>query len=1181
MIATMLTLCLMASALAGCAGDDAPEEVMGCTDMTANNYDEAATADDGTCDYDADDDGTPDNLEVNGCTDEVANNYDETATEEDDSCDYDLDDDGVNDADETAGCTDSAASNYNQHATENDTSCTYWSLTPYEGIHADFVTSAWDPIIPNLNGGEMCDAILSAMTKTAARDEVIDFTRGYYTSSQGVLGSSVSEDINSVGDLNAAGTTIALQSGTTSDIYASENLGLATIQAYEDFPSVIAAVMNGDADYALGDAPVLALEGNLLATFSDETFGIGVREDSNDLRDALDVAITAIIESGDYDHIFGYWFDGMVVLTDDRTADTATSYPEATEGSTLTDVIESGVLEFCSDTAYMPFEGLDSAGMAVGFDVDIGYAIAEELAAHYTGADNPTVSTTRVIGCMDPAADNYNPDATIDDDSADSICVISGCTNEDAQNYDSHANTDDGSCITTLKIGLLNPLTGPIAVYAPPFTWAAQAAIDDLNALGGDFELIEADSGCDGPTASGAAQTLVDAGVIGVAGAACSGASMAANAILSEAGVPQVSYASTNPGLSDAEAYPGFFRVVPSDAIQGPAMADMVVTAGFVAGIMPSDMNPALIHMTNDYGAGLADSFEGAWNDNVGDLCLKIGYEDSTTDFSSQVQAISDADCGSVVLVSYSTDGAAIVETMAVLGMSLPTFGADGIADSAWLDDFTVPAAAHGVIATKPRAGSSFGDFNDRCADDEGCAGGIYTAETYDAVMMIGLAAMMEGGDHTELHLWMVGDEYLGASGTHTFLENGDVGGAGYDICGFAALSSTDIYFNCQFYWTATGGVQETPFVGMTVPIGFLNPLTGPIAVYAPGFTAAADIALELMNIAGWSNGLQFALVTADSGCDGTAAAAAAQSLIDSGVVAVAGAACSGATMAANAVLSEAGIPMVSYASTNPGLSDAAAYPLFWRVVPSDAIQGPAIADVVNADGASNPALLHMTNDYGAGLADSIDAAWADNGGTLCSKIGYEDSTTDFSSQVQSIVDAGCDSVILVSYATDGAAIVEELSTGGFSGQIFGGDGIAEEGLCTLLSDVNLCDGIVATKPAAPEPNERSVAFGYLCGAVPDCAAGIYTAEAFDALAIIGFAIFAHLSGGGAGELSTFIQATGQGFVGASGIHTFLDNGDVGGAGYCIGDFTVTDGVAAFTCNRHWSAIDGITTTTN
>ncbi|MDG1533776.1 MAG: hypothetical protein P8Q35_04995, partial [Candidatus Thalassarchaeaceae archaeon] len=39
-----------------------------------------------------------------------------------------------------------------------------WELTPADDISADIVTSAWDPIIPNLNGGEMCDAIISAMT---------------------------------------------------------------------------------------------------------------------------------------------------------------------------------------------------------------------------------------------------------------------------------------------------------------------------------------------------------------------------------------------------------------------------------------------------------------------------------------------------------------------------------------------------------------------------------------------------------------------------------------------------------------------------------------------------------------------------------------------------------------------------------------------------------------------------------------------------------------------------------------------------------------------------------------------------------------------------------------------------------------------------------------------------------
>jgi hypothetical protein len=55
----------------------------------------------------------------------------------------------------------------------------------------------------------------------------------------------------------------------------------------------------------------------------------------------------------------------------------------------------------------------------------------------------------------------------------------------------------------------------------------------------------------------------------------------------------------------------------------------------------------------------------------------------------------------------------------------------------------------------------------------------------------------------------MVGDEYEGASGLHTFLENGDVGGAGYDICGYAATTTDDGAYTCTKYWTATDGVQD------------------------------------------------------------------------------------------------------------------------------------------------------------------------------------------------------------------------------------------------------------------------------------------------------------------------------------------------------------------------------------
>ncbi len=1007
-----------------------------------------------------------------------------------------------------------------------------WEADPADDLSADIVTSAWDPIIPNLNDGEMCDAIISAMTKTDERDQVVDFTRGYYTSSQGVIGAAGSASISDVSELNAAGTTIAVQSGTTSDLYAQDNLGMATIVAYDDFPSVTAAVSNGEADYAMGDSPVLALSGDLMTTFSDETFGIAVREDSGELLDALNVAITAIVDSGEYDAIFAEWFDGAVVLTDDRDADTATSYPEPSKGSTLTAVLEAGSLKFCSDTAYPPFENLDENGNAVGFDVDIANALVDEIAAHYMGTDNPMFDVT-----------------------ADAV---------------------------TIKLGFLNDATGPISQFAAPFTYAWGAAMADLNAMGDDyvFEVIEADSGCNGETATAAAQTLADAGVVAVAGAACSGASMGANAVLSAAGIPMISYASTSPALSDATAYPHFYRIVPSDALQGEAVADMIMASGA--------MNTAIVHMTNDYGAGLADSV--ATNLGSDHVCTQLGYDqETTTDFQSAVQAVIEAGCDSVFLGSYSADGADIVETMAVMGAAIPIFSADGMAGEASLNDYTNPAVANGIQVTKPAAASaSTTTFTDACAADDVCSGGIYQSEAYDAVMMLGHAAMMEDGANMGMHVPMVGsgDGYDGETGTHVFLANGDVGGSGYDVCTFHHVPTYGDYFNCDKMWSVTSnGVVDAPWMGTTVKIGFLNDATGPIAVYADGFVAASQIALGLVNTVGFSSGVQFEIVYADSGCNGETGTSAAQSLVDAGVWGVVGAACSGASMGANSVLSAAGVPQISYASTSPALSDATAYPGFFRVVPSDAEQGQAMAAVATADGMDNIAVVHMTNDYGAGLADAFVSNM--NASHICTQLGYAEDTTDFASAVEAVSNAGCTSVFLVSYATDGAMILEEMATQGVNIPVYGGDGIAEEGLAAGMADASIVDGVIASKPSAGgSMSEVQMVFAALCGAHPDCAGGIYTAEAFDAITMMALSAFTYLTTPGL-DAGMAVMAVGQGWDGASGTLSFMANGDVPSSGFCIGEFSHNDGgtpddasddSVSYDCVRQWDIINGITT---
>ena len=1057
-----------------------------------------------------------------------------------------------------------------------------WAISMASDIEVVWVESGWDPIIPNLNAGEMCDVIISAMTKTEARDQVVDFTRAYYTSSQGVIGGSGSASISDVSELNAAGITVGVQSGTTSDIFANgdadnvANLADATVSAYDDFPSVIAALNNGDVMYALGDAPVLALEGTLMTQFSDENFGFAVREDSGELLDALDVAIGAIVDSGEYDTIFQASFDGSAVLADDTTADTATAYPASpSEGSTLTGVLESGQLKVCTDPFYPPFESYDANNNVVGFDANVAHAVVDEIAAHYMGTENPVFSVQRI------------------------------------------------------KIGTLYDTTGGLSAYAGGFEAAISMAFEDLNAMddGYVFENIYADSGGASTTASAGASSLVSAGVVAVVGAAGSDASIGANSVLGPAGIPMISFASTSPTLSDAVNYPNFFRVVPSDYLQGQALADVVEGAGY--------SNTAIIAQNDAYGAGLADGFAANFD---GDVCARYDFDqtafDALVDTEAAIQGVAAAgNCDSVVFVTYPDAGAQFIGAMYVAGVSLPYFGGDGMAGLAALSDYADSGLANGMVTTSPKAGASSydGDFPTRCAADltivlndtgeeesrSGCGAGIYTSEAYDAVMMAAAAAKMENGANMATHIAMVGsgDGFPGASGTHVFQANGDVTGSGYDVCTFQIVPTYGDYFNCMQAWD--GSLSDVVFAGETVKIGYMgDQSSAAIAGLWPSFMTAGALAMQMANAIGYSNGVQFELVTADTGCDGNGVPAtgttAADQLLLAGVWGAVGAACSGASIAANAVLSPAGIPMISYASTSPALSDNATYPDFFRVVPSDIGQAQALADIMNANGevqaqSGGVAVIAAQADYTANLGnlfagytnstgDFIDGTWQTDGGTLCmDRIDYDntDLSTDYDAVTQPVVDNGCGTVVIFSYNEDGASIISELREAGFTGHIYGTDGIASVTTADSMTDTDL-EGVIASQPGTAA-SARGALVASLWPTTDadgdgevDVPMGQYALEAFDALTIMAFSAFTQLANPGM-SASQAIAATGTNWDGATGVLNFLPNGDTLGQGYCIGEFIVTnadtvgEGDVAFVCTHSWGFDNGLTeiTTSN
>ncbi|MGE4658127.1 MAG: ABC transporter substrate-binding protein, partial [Gammaproteobacteria bacterium] len=238
------------------------------------------------------------------------------------------------------------------------------------------------------------------------------------------------------------------------------------------------------------------------------------------------------------------------------------------------------------------------------------------------------------------------------------------------------------------------------------------------------------------------------------------------------------------------------FRVVPSDAQQAIALVDVAVDTGA--------KNPAVLYMTNDYGAGLEGKFTSDWS---GSLCTRVGYDptEGSYDASSLAQSVIDNDCDSVLLMSYATDGAAIIEALSAQGFTGSMIGADGLADAAFTESFTDTTAVNGLIATRPRPGkdsSAKTSFEKAYAAAGGADGAIYTGETYDAIKIVAAAIVSDPDGDLVAALKKIGVNYVGASGTHTFDANGDVLGTGYEVCQF---DGTD--FSCPRIWTADSGL--------------------------------------------------------------------------------------------------------------------------------------------------------------------------------------------------------------------------------------------------------------------------------------------------------------------------------------------------------------------------------------
>jgi len=173
----------------------------------------------------------------------------------------------------------------------------------------------FDAIIPMIKQGGKADIGNSAFSITEERKAEIDFTDPYLDSNLGIAIKSGS-DAKDENALNDASKKIAVQSGTTGEAYAKENMASATIVPLTTVTECMAGLSTGHYDAVCADLPVV---GNMCTvSFTDcevskevptgEQYGIVVSKDNPGLTEAINQALAGMEADGTMDTLKEKWF---------------------------------------------------------------------------------------------------------------------------------------------------------------------------------------------------------------------------------------------------------------------------------------------------------------------------------------------------------------------------------------------------------------------------------------------------------------------------------------------------------------------------------------------------------------------------------------------------------------------------------------------------------------------------------------------------------------------------------------------------------------------------------------------------------------------------------------------------------------------------------------------------------
>ena len=327
-----------------------------------------------------------------------------------------------------------------------------------------------------------------------------------------------------------------------------------------------------------------------------------------------------------------------------------------------------------------------------------------------------------------------------------------------------------------LRIGFVAPLTGDQAAHGIDMLHGAELALAEEQAAGPllpgyRVELVSMDDARNPAQAVTVAKRLAaDPAVVAVVGHLNSSCTKPASAVYYEARILHVNPVSSNPEIS-RQGFDTFFRICPTDDLQGPAGAHFAIERLGAKRIF-------VIDDLTTYGRGLANEFVKSAKAQGAQVLGHEGITQGEKDFTPLLTKIKGLAPDLIYFAGMFPEAALLIKQRYELKLPAHFLGGDGLFEPT-LITLATPAAAEGVFLTTlggdirqvPTAKHFVEAF-------EGKYGhiGAYSSYAYEATRMVSAAIHRAAAADRAAVLAAMRriKEYPGILGVHSFDSKGD-----------------------------------------------------------------------------------------------------------------------------------------------------------------------------------------------------------------------------------------------------------------------------------------------------------------------------------------------------------------------------------------------------------------------